>query len=58
MKLQMLSGPLGTGIVVGGYIYQVAQLVRTHRAEGVSGPTSFGRLRPGYSWYMPWGWSR
>ena len=37
MKLHMLSGSLGTGIVVGGYIYQVARLVRTHRAEGVSG---------------------
>ena len=35
----MLSGSLGTGIVVGGYIYQVARLVRTHRAEGVSGRT-------------------
>ena len=39
MKLHMLSGSLGTGIVVGGYIYQVARLVRTHRAEGVSGRT-------------------
>jgi hypothetical protein len=37
MKLHMLSGSLGTGIVVGGYIYQIARLVRTHRAEGVSG---------------------
>jgi hypothetical protein len=37
MRLHMLSGSLGTGIVEGGYIYQVARLVRTHRAEGVSG---------------------
>ena len=37
MKFHMLSGSLGTGVVVGGYIYQVARLVRTHRAEGVSG---------------------
>lgn len=37
MKLHMLSGSLGTGIVVGGYIYQIARLVRTHHAEGVSG---------------------
>ena len=37
MKSHMLSGALGTGIVVSGYIYQVARLVRTHRAEGVIG---------------------
>jgi hypothetical protein len=37
MELHTLSGSLGTGIVIGGYIYQVARLVRTHRAEGVSG---------------------
>jgi hypothetical protein len=37
MKLHMLSGTLGTGIVVGGYINQIARLVRTRRAEGVSG---------------------
>jgi hypothetical protein len=41
MKLHMLSGSLGTGIVVGGYIYQIARLVRTHRAEGVSGRAYF-----------------
>lgn len=39
MKLHMLSGSLGIGIVVGGYISQVARLVRTRRAEGVSGRT-------------------
>jgi len=37
MELHTLSGFLGTGIVIGGYVTQVAQLVRTHRAEGVSG---------------------
>jgi hypothetical protein len=37
MEFHMLSGFLGIGIVVGGYISQVARLVRTHRAEGVSG---------------------
>jgi hypothetical protein len=37
VELHTLSGSLGTGIVVGGYISQVARLVRTHRAEGVSG---------------------
>jgi hypothetical protein len=36
MEPHTLSGSLGTGIVVGGYISQVARLVRTHRAEGVS----------------------
>jgi hypothetical protein len=39
MELHTLSGSLGTGIIVGGYISQVARLVRTHRAEGVSGGT-------------------
>jgi hypothetical protein len=37
MELHTLSGFLGTGIVAGGYISQIARLVRTHRAEGVSG---------------------
>jgi hypothetical protein len=37
MELHALSGFLGTGIVAGGYISQLARLVRTHRAEGVSG---------------------
>ena len=37
MELHTLSGFLGTGIVIGGYIAQIAQLVRTRRAEGVSG---------------------
>jgi hypothetical protein len=36
VKLHALSGALGTGIVIGGYIYQVVTLLRTHRAEGVS----------------------
>lgn len=36
MELHTLSGSLGTGIVIGGYISQVARLVRTHRTEGVS----------------------
>ena len=39
MELHTLSGSLGTCIIVGGYISQVARLVRTHRAEGVSGRT-------------------
>ena len=39
MELHTLSGYLGIGIVVGGYISQVARLVRTHRAEDVSGRT-------------------
>jgi hypothetical protein len=39
MELHTLSGYLGTGIVVGGYISQFVRLVRTHRAEGVSGRT-------------------
>jgi hypothetical protein len=37
MELHTLSGFLGTAIVAGGYISQLARLVRTHRAEGVSG---------------------
>ena len=37
MELHLLCGCLGTGIVIGGYISQVARLVRTRRAEGVSG---------------------
>ena len=37
MELHTLSGFLGTGIVAGGYISQLVRLVRTHRAEGVSG---------------------
>jgi hypothetical protein len=36
MKLHMLSGSLGTGLVMVGYITQVVRLARTHRAEGVS----------------------
>ena len=39
MELHTLSGFLGTGIVVGGYISQLARLVRMHRAEGVSART-------------------
>ena len=50
MELHTLSGSLGTGIIVGGYISQVARLVRTHRAEGVSGRSYFlWAVRPGYS---------
>ena len=37
MELHTLSGFLGTSIVAGGYISQLARLVRTHRGEGVSG---------------------
>lgn len=37
MESHTLSGFLGTGIVAGGYISQVVRLVRTHRAEGLSG---------------------
>ena len=36
MELHLLCGCLGTGIVIGGYISQVVQLVRRHHAEGVS----------------------
>jgi hypothetical protein len=36
MKLHTLSGSLGTGLVMVGYITQVVRLARTHRAEGVS----------------------
>ena len=36
MELHTLSGFLGTGIVAGGYISELARLIRTHRAEGVS----------------------
>ena len=39
MVLHTLSGFLGTGIVASGYVSQVARLVRTHRAEGVSRST-------------------
>ena len=39
MELHMLSGFLGTVLVIGGYIPQVARLVRTQNAEGVSGRT-------------------
>jgi len=35
MELHTLSGFLGTGIVIGGYISQVARLVRTRRAQAV-----------------------
>jgi hypothetical protein len=37
MEPDMLSGFLGIGIVIGGYISQVVRLVRTRRAEGLSG---------------------
>ena len=36
MKLHMLSGSLGTGIVMVGYITQVVKMARARRAEGVS----------------------
>jgi hypothetical protein len=36
MVLHTLGGFLGTGIVAGGYISQLARLIRTRRAEGVS----------------------
>ena len=37
MVLHTLGGFLGTGIVAGGYISQLARLVRTQGADGVSG---------------------
>jgi len=37
MELHTLSGALGTGIVIVGYISQVVRLLHTHHAEGVSG---------------------
>ena len=36
MEFHKLSGCLGTGIVMAGYISEIARLFRTHRAEGVS----------------------
>jgi hypothetical protein len=36
MKLHTISGSVGTGLVMVGYITQVVRLARTHRAEGVS----------------------
>jgi hypothetical protein len=37
MELHTLSGFLGTSIFAGGYISQLARLVRTQGADGVSG---------------------
>ena len=36
MEFHKLSGCLGTVIVMGGYISEIARIFRTHRAEGVS----------------------
>jgi hypothetical protein len=32
----MLSGAIGTGIIIGGYFPEIARLVLTRRSEGVS----------------------
>jgi|GraSoi2013_115cm_1033766.scaffolds.fasta_scaffold77056_2 hypothetical protein len=39
MDLHTLSGAVGTGIVIGGYVNQIARLARTRRADGVSIPS-------------------
>jgi hypothetical protein len=36
MVLHTLSGVIGTGIIIGGYFIEIARLVRTRRADGVS----------------------
>jgi hypothetical protein len=36
MALHTLSGAIGTSIIIGGYFIEIARLVRTRRAEGVS----------------------
>jgi CHASE2 domain-containing sensor protein len=36
MDLHTLGGTVGTGIIIGGYIPEIAQLVRKRRSEGVS----------------------
>jgi hypothetical protein len=32
----MMSGAIGTGIIIGGYFQEIAQLVRARRSDGVS----------------------
>ena len=62
MKLHMLSGFLGTGIVVCGYYLPPGRPAGPHAPcggrERGQGATSFGLLRPGYSWYTEWACSR
>ena len=36
MALHTLSGAIGTVIIIGGYFIEIARLVRTRRADGVS----------------------
>jgi hypothetical protein len=36
MALHSLSGAIGTGIIIGGYFIEIARLVRTRRADGLS----------------------
>jgi hypothetical protein len=36
MALHTLSGAIGTAILIGGYFIEIARLVRTRRADGVS----------------------
>jgi hypothetical protein len=36
MALHTLSGAIGTAIIIGGYFIEIARLVRTRRANGVS----------------------
>jgi hypothetical protein len=36
MALHTLSGAIGTGIIIVGYFIEIARLVRTRRADGVS----------------------
>jgi len=39
MDIHTLSGTVGAGIVMGGYLPQIARLVRTRRSDGVSIPS-------------------
>jgi hypothetical protein len=36
MDLHILSGTAGTSLVIGGYVPEIARLVRTRRSDGVS----------------------
>jgi len=36
MDVQTPSGAVGTGIIIGGYIPEIARLVRSRRSDGVS----------------------
>ena len=36
MDLHLLSGTAGTSLIIGGYVPEIARLVRTRRSDGVS----------------------